>query len=202
MTGNVYDVNTPRPYHHGDLRRALIEAALEIVRTEGLEALSLREAARRAGVSAMAPYRHFADKAALITAVRGEILQMFFAPMAEADRAADPWDGLRGMGVAYVDFALDHPALFRLMLGAGPGEAPPAPCDPAAPPQSSFDLLQQRVRSLVPAEAVEVTVLSCWAFVHGLASLALDGQLQGDPRAAARQATAFFVEAVKARTKG
>ena len=69
MADDVYDVNTPRAYHHGDLRRALVEAGFEILEAEGREALTLRSVSDRTGVSKMAPYRHFADKAALLTAI-------------------------------------------------------------------------------------------------------------------------------------
>src|SRR5436190_24145857 len=96
-------------YHHGNLRPALLAGAAKILEKEGVTALSLREAARRAGVSHNAPYRHFADRDALLAALAAEGFQM----LGEAMRAHDG----REMGEAYVRFALAHPERFRLMFG-------------------------------------------------------------------------------------
>ena len=100
-------------YHHGDLRAAVLQAAGEILETEGLSGLSLREAARRAGVSHNAPYRHFADRESLLAALAAE----GFGLLAAAQREAAAKIGLRGMGEAYVRFALAHPERFQLMFG-------------------------------------------------------------------------------------
>src|SRR5215468_1280918 len=115
----MFTLSTPlekRPYHHGDLRHALVRSALEILSEAGVGGLSLRAAARRARVSAMAPYRHFADKEALLAAVAEygfrELATWLTAATATA---ADPRAGLAALGVAYVLFACDQPNLFKLM---------------------------------------------------------------------------------------
>ena len=117
----MFTLSTPseeRPYHHGDLRRALIRSALEVLSEAGVAGLSLRAATRRAKVSAMAPYRHFADKEALLAAVAEHGFQQLGARFATATAtAADPRAGLAALGVAYVLFARDEPSLFKLMFG-------------------------------------------------------------------------------------
>src|SRR5262245_65147086 len=100
-------------YHHGDLPPALLKAAGKILEKEGVGGLSLRELARRAGVSHNAPYRHFPDREALLAALAAE----GFAMLGSAQREAAAAAGLRGMGEAYVRFALAHPQRFRLMFG-------------------------------------------------------------------------------------
>jgi AcrR family transcriptional regulator len=107
-----------RPYHHGDLRQALVRSALEILSESGVGGLSLRAAARRARVSAMAPYRHFADKEALLAAVAEYGFRELAAQLTAATAtAADPRAGLAALGVAYVLFARDEPSLFKLIFG-------------------------------------------------------------------------------------
>src|SRR5262249_4551094 len=116
----MFTLSTPlekRPYHHGDLRQALVRAALEILSEAGVGGLSLRAAARRARVSAMAPYRHFADKEALLAAVAEYGLRELAAQLIAAPAtAADPRAGSAALGVAYVLFACDQPSLFKLMF--------------------------------------------------------------------------------------
>ena len=162
-------------YHHGDLRSALVEAGLAILAEGGdLGALSLREAARRAGVSAMAPYRHFADKDALLAAVATVGFERLAAALRAADAAASPVAALKAQGVAYVAFACARPSLFRLMFGAG---APAKADELATAANATFKLLADRVATVAPPhEAIDRT-LADWALVHGLAMLAVDGQL-------------------------
>src|ERR1700742_3950916 len=107
-----------RPYHHGDLRRVIVKAALEILReTQSLE-FSLRELARRAGVSHNAPYKHFADKRELLAAVSAVGFELLAKRMAEATKELhDPRDRLAAMARAYVHRGVDNPALYRLMFG-------------------------------------------------------------------------------------
>src|SRR5215467_9614279 len=117
----MFTLSTPlekRPYHHGDLRQALVRSALEILSEGGVGRLSLRAAARRARVSAMAPYRHFADKEALLAAVAEYGFRELATRLTAATAtAADPRAGLAALGVAYVLFACDQPNLFKLMFG-------------------------------------------------------------------------------------
>ena len=162
-------------YHHGALRKALIEAALAIL-DEGCDAgaLSLREAARRAGVSAMAPYRHFPDREALLAADAPVGFERLAATQREADRHPEPLEAVIAQGVAYVAFACAEPALFRLMFGAG---AVAKTGDLAAAAQISFKLLADRVTALVGPDAAELWTLRNWSLAHGLAALAVDRQL-------------------------
>src|SRR6202045_5242684 len=108
-------------YHHGDLQAALVRAAMGLLEEHGETALSLRAVARRAGVSPAAPYRHYADREALVSAVAA----LGYGELAERLAAAHPSpstpDQLASVAVAYVQFALDRPALFRIMFGE--------PCD-------------------------------------------------------------------------
>jgi AcrR family transcriptional regulator len=108
----------PKPYHHGDLRRVLIEAALRLAEEGGPQAVSVREAARRAGVSAGAPFRHFADRDALMTAVAEEAQRRF---REQIDRAltetssGDPLKRFRALGLAYLRWAMRNPAHFEII---------------------------------------------------------------------------------------
>ena len=167
--------STPKKtYHHGDLRDGLIAAALEALEEGGLAGLSLREAARRAGVSAMAPYRHFADKDALIAGVAAVGFQPFADIFRRADAGPAPHVALFAEGALYVAFACAQPALFRLMFGATSSNVKG---DLALAGESAYAVLATRVASLAkPSEAAAWT-LTCWSVVHGLAMLALDGKL-------------------------
>jgi AcrR family transcriptional regulator len=108
----------PKPYHHGDLRRVLIEAALALVEEGGVETVSVREAARRAGVSPGAPFRHFPSRMALMTAVAEEAQRRFRAEieaaMAEAP-GGDPLARFRALGIAYLRWAMRNPAHFEVI---------------------------------------------------------------------------------------
>jgi AcrR family transcriptional regulator len=103
----------PARYHHGDLRRALLDAALDAIARGGLEAVNLRDLARRLGVSPAAPYRHFPDRDALLVALTGEIAR------AQAAAPPDALSQYRAVGIAQVLFAVEHPAQFRAMFHPG-----------------------------------------------------------------------------------
>jgi AcrR family transcriptional regulator len=108
----------PKPYHHGDLRRVMIEAALGLAEEGGPQAVSVREAARRAGVSAGAPFRHFADRDALMTAVAEEAQRRFRAQIDRAlteTSAGDPLKRFRALGLAYLRWAMRNPAHFEII---------------------------------------------------------------------------------------
>src|SRR5882724_2604641 len=110
------------PYHHGDLRAACLRAARELLEADGSAGLSLRALARRAGVSPTAPYRHFANREALVSAIAAEGYRELAGRLAGAHPAPRTPADLATVAVAYVRFALDHPALFRVMFAE--------PCDP------------------------------------------------------------------------
>ncbi|HEY0756362.1 MAG TPA: TetR/AcrR family transcriptional regulator [Ktedonobacteraceae bacterium] len=112
------DRQKPKSYHHGDLRNALIQAGLELLAESGAEALDLRKVARRAGVSHAAPYRHFADKQALIAAINEEgfhwLAERIQATLREVPD--EPFEQLLGVALSYVRFAQEHPWLMREMF--------------------------------------------------------------------------------------
>lgn len=144
----------------------------------GATDLSLRAVARAAGVSAMAPYRHFSDKAALLGAVADHGFALLRDALEKADADADGSAALVGQGLAYVSFATGHQPLFRLMF-ANHGGAP----EPDGACDAAYAILARRVALLTPDDASAAT-LACWALVHGLATLALDGRLPLGPDAA------------------
>jgi AcrR family transcriptional regulator len=172
-----------RSYHHGNLRAALVEAALGLVTREGVEALTLRGTARLAGVSPAAPYRHFADKRALLAAVAEEGFRLLAAALrAAGGPGADPRERFRGRGRAYVAFATGHPSHFRVMFGRelADREAYPSLRQAAA---AAFDALVQGMADAQQAGVVREgdpreLGLTAWVAMHGLSTLLLDGRLQ------------------------
>jgi AcrR family transcriptional regulator len=161
-----------RSYHHGDLQAALIRTAGKMLEKEGVEALKLREVARRAGVSHNAPYRHFAEREALLAALAAE----GFGMLALAQRAAAASGGLRAMGEAYVQFALAHPQRFRLMFGGQISIAKHARLREVA--TKTFEGLSGALAASVPeARGAGDSSIAAWALVHGLAQLLLGGRI-------------------------
>jgi len=171
------------PYHHGNLCEVLLEKAVEVIRDDGIGALSLRAVARRAGVSHGAPAHHFGDKAGLLTALATRSMERFATTLSEASREAgdSELDRLRAIGRAYVRFAAENPAQFSIvtrfeLIRSGDAEF-------AASYQATFDLVKDAVcaaqregwrRSMDPT----ALVITCWSAVHGLATLYLDGVLE------------------------
>jgi AcrR family transcriptional regulator len=178
-----------RPYHHGDLRRALLQEAVRTIREEGVQALTLRAAGKRLGVSRTALYRHFTDKSALLAGVAREGFQRFRDDLlAEWRDAGGGLDGLARMGVAYVRFALSNPSHYRVMFG---GFSDLAAKDPEleAVAHAAFAVLVDALESLQASGEIiqgdrEQLAQYIWATVHGVAMLAIDGQLGPDPAAA------------------
>ena len=169
-----------RPYHHRDLRQALLRSALAILTESGVAGLSLRAAARRARVSAMAPYRHFADKDALLAAVAEHGFRELAGRLTAATAtAADPRAGLAAQGVAYVLFACDQPGLFKLMFGPTIEQKSGHPALDAAG-NACFNALRQAVEAakfINGDHDVSDVSLACWSLVHGLSALIVDGRL-------------------------
>jgi AcrR family transcriptional regulator len=160
------------PYHHGNLRQALLEAALIILARDGEAGLGLRDLARAVGVSAAAPYRHFDSRAALLEALAVTGFQRFTATM-EAVALKQPADPVAAMGKAYVLFALENANLFRLMFSPSVKKDGRPGLRMAA--DAAFDTLRHVVGG--DARAGRIRALAAWARVHGLAILLLDGQI-------------------------
>jgi AcrR family transcriptional regulator len=163
-----------RPYHHGDLSRALVEAASRLLAREGASALSLRAVAREAGVSAAAPYHHFKDKNELLAAVA----RLGFEQMGEAMHAAikdaeSPADRLNAVGVAYVSFARENTALYKVMYEAG-RDRDSRSVSPAE--SEGLALVMQSIRENAPPDAADIDVqlaqIAGWCAAHGLAEMA------------------------------
>jgi AcrR family transcriptional regulator len=167
-------------YHHGDLRAALIDAGLQLTRTGGPEALTIREATRRVGVSPNAAYRHFVDREALLEAVATEIQHRMTARMRTSVRRRGPTELLRAVGVGYIKFALDEPGWFAVaFFGATPSDE-----TAGAPP---YLALVEALDAMMDAGALspekrDGAEWPCWSAVHGFAELALHGPLRGMSR--------------------
>jgi AcrR family transcriptional regulator len=177
--------NHERPYHHGDLRRAIVKAAVEILReTQSLE-FSLRELARRADVSHNAPYKHFADKRQLLSAVSAAGFEMLTKRMArEIVHHGNDREQLFAMLRAYIDHGVENPALYSLMFGGyltGPNHGRPA--IELAEAEKTKALLAGVIVAGGLGRAIPDTnerkiagaILACWSLVHGLTLLLADG---------------------------
>jgi AcrR family transcriptional regulator len=171
-----------RPYHHGDLRSALLEHAGKILRAEGLEALTLRAVARAAGVSQTAPYRHFADRRALMAAIAAEGFGELHRAMGAAMSDGGGREGFKGIALAYVRFAVANPALYRVMFGPEVANTADLP-ELASASRGSLRFVQAGLEQLQAAGLVRagdaaVMAIACWAALHGTVSLILDGQAE------------------------
>jgi AcrR family transcriptional regulator len=169
-------------YHHGDLRRALVEAAFELVKEHGPAGITLREAARRAGVTHAAPYRHFADKEALLAALAEEGFVRLRGELEAGIAGVLPTELLETIGVLYVRFARAHPSQFRVMFGAEMGDKRRYPSLTEAD-QAVFDLLCNAIRAsqeagvVGPGNPARLGMMQ-WSMLHGVAALVVDGQME------------------------
>ena len=166
------------------LRPVLLRTALALLESDG-DVPSLRAVARAANVSAMAPYRHFEDKAALLAAVADRGFVLLGEALTAADAHADPREALYSQGIAFTRFARTHPALFGLMFGPNRGHAGSAAIAEAG------DVLERRASELAPDDSATAT-LACRALVQGLAVIEASGRLAHgeNPEAAIR----FFTD--------
>ena len=172
-------------YHHGHLRTALLEVATEMIAEAGIESVTMRALSERIGVSRTAPYRHFADKAALLAGVAEEgfkrLGQHLQAVMLQEE--VDILARFQQMGVAYIQFAVEHPTHYQLMFGreiANPEAYP----DLEATGKAVFDLLvmtvqQGQAENKIKAGDPRNLALVAWATVHGVSSLVINGQIRG-----------------------
>lgn len=172
-------------YHHGNLRQALLDAARELASEIGVDGFTLREVARRAGVSHAAPYHHFSDKATLVQALATTAFEQLTKAMLEAKlQHSEPLAALRATGMGYIKFALGFPTEFRFMFRRNLGIS-------SQPNASQSDQLQQvssaayqvlldailecQQAGLLTANDPQVMAMSAWSIVHGLSSIILDG---------------------------
>ena len=170
-----------KPYHHGNLRKALLEAAVRLIAEVGPTAFTLREVARRARVSHNAPYRHFRDRDDLMAAVAAQGFRELTRAMIEAAAGkSDALDRLKHAGLGYVTFALRRPEHFTVMFDA-PVSKRKHP-DSARAGEETFATLQGFVKScqdagqLTSGDLLEISLLA-WTMVHGIAKLAVTGRL-------------------------
>lgn len=179
---------TKSDYHHGDLRRALLKASLALIEVHGIDALSLREVAKYAGVSPGAPYHHFKSKRELLVTLAAEGFDALSHEMSIAHAKAPPDDPiaqLRVLGMVYIAFAQANPTAFRLMFRRGLvkfEDIPPrSDCDDTA---DSFTLLVSTIETVSKRlpKHIDARALVCaaWSLVHGAAELVVDGPLAED----------------------
>jgi AcrR family transcriptional regulator len=187
-----------KSYHHGNLREALLESAIRLIAEVGPAAFTLREVARRAGVSHNAPYRHFHDKDDLLAAVATEGFNELTAAMTTAAApVANPRDRLRQAGLAYVAFALRRPEHFTVMFEAPPSKHQPASAEEAS--KRAFATLLafvqqcQETRQLPPGDPLHFALLA-WTWVHGIAKLAITGRLPFRSRAKILEFAEFVID--------
>jgi AcrR family transcriptional regulator len=181
-------------YHHGDLRAACLRAAMELLEDDGAAGLSVRAVARRAGVSPGAPYRHYADRDALVSAVAAEGYRELAGYLSAAHPSPSTPEDLAAVAVAYVQFALEHRALFRTMFSD--------PCDGdsterVAATTAIAEYVGALVRRAFPGVDPDALSTALWAVVHGLAFLYLDGKLDtSTPQAVADRVRAAVLALV------
>jgi AcrR family transcriptional regulator len=172
-----------KPYHHGDLRRELLNAARELLEESNIAALSLRQVARRIGVSHTAPYRHFPDKESLLAGITTVSLENLTEQVAQAVELHpdDPAEQLKEAGLRYVQLALDNPQCTQLMFSGI------LPCDETYPELDdasgkAFDALKMMIEQGQSSGAfkqgdVELMALTAWSCMHGLSMLLISGDL-------------------------
>lgn len=181
-----------RPYHHGDLRAALVATALSLVDEVGIDGFSLREVSRRAGVSHAAAYNHFENKSALVAAIVHASFGRLREALVRAERRpASPIERLEHIGVAYIAFACSNPTEFRLMFR--PELYVKRETVQSFGPSVEIDayaVLERTVHAAIVAGAIvdgdaPTVALAAWSLVHGFATLVIDGP-NADLRTSAR----------------
>jgi AcrR family transcriptional regulator len=187
-----------KPYHHGDLSRALVDAALRLIERDGPAALSLRAVAREAGVSPAAPYHHFADKSELLDAVAHQGWEALNEEMRVALRdARTPGQKRTAMGVAYVRFAREHASLYRVM-GDCSRDSKSVKMVAHNDDDSAFASVRDTIRASAGANApdldIELATIAAWCAAHGLSEIA--GYRQFDHLKAELGGEEAFVQAV------
>lgn len=193
-------------YHHGDLRRALVDEAVRTIGRHGIEALTLRRIGGHLGVSRTALYRHFADKPSLLAAVGREGFRLLRETLIHAwEQHGRGREGFEAMGLAYVRFAVAHPSHYRVMFG-GFLESCAKDVEFVTEAKAAFQVLvdalvEQQQAGLVRPDDPLLLARMIWSLVHGISMLVIDGQLRGsDERGEAlnRYAIERIRDAIKA----
>jgi AcrR family transcriptional regulator len=198
-----------RKYHHGALRQALVDAAIKLLAEGGPSALTLTEAAKRVGVTAAAPYRHFSGRDDLMAELAKRGFELFGERIETAwdDGRPDAKAAMRRMGVAYLKFAREEPGLYSAMFGAVSALAAP---EPAAAADHALEILWRAVVAYLQhcgaaAQGARNLALQVWAMSHGVAMLSISGHLQPgnetDPAAVLDLGVTGLMEAAVARAK-
>lgn len=172
-------------YHHRDARAALTRAASELLESEGAASLSLRAIADRAGLSHQAPYNHFRDKQAMLAALAEIGFKRLSATLTTAAADKPGRLALAAAGEAYIDFAQDHPAMFRLMFSRELIDVSRHP-DAAAASDEAYAILTRIVQQLCAPAQTETVSLAAWSIVHGYATLCNETGLEPPGRAELR----------------
>ena len=186
----------PRSYHHGNLRRALLDEALSTIRTDGVEAVTLREIGAKLGVSRTALYRHFADKGALLAAVATEGFRTLREQLVAAWESDRGPAGFQAMGVAYIQFAVANSSHYRVMFSRFV-DSLPRETELVTEGEGAFHALVDAVAALqrsgyLRADDTLLMTRYVWGVVHGIAMLAIDGQV--DEPGAIERLTAYSLD--------
>jgi AcrR family transcriptional regulator len=189
----------PKPYHHGHLREALLQAAIQLIAEVGPAGFTLREVARRAGVSHNAPYRHFPQQKDLLAAVAAQGFRELNQAMLDAAKHhRNSVARLKRAGLAYVEFALERPEHFTVMFDVPPASTHDDPCDAQAAEQAFGTLLgfvkQCLDEGRLPAGDVHQLALLAWSMVHGIAKLATAKRLPFESKEDILKFARFVIE--------
>ncbi len=213
---NTKDAKVPRgTYHHGNLVEALVAAAIAIVEEKGVDNLSVREVAKKAGVSPGAPFRHFSSKAALLTAVAEQAIQRLAGSVGQALSVLaqdDPMEQLRAMGMGYIDWARLNPTHFQIVSSRTlidfHGSETLVAVNEALRLQLADIIRRAKDEGRMKASLdVEDVMLSARALVYGLARMYIDGhfpewKVSRPPEDAMRRALDLFIEGLRASPPG
>lgn len=188
-----------KPYHHGHLREALLEAAIRLIAEVGPDGFTLREVARRAGVSHNAPYRHFPEQKDLLAAVAAQGFRELNQAMRDAAKHhRDSVGRLKRAGLAYVKFALDRPEHFTVMFDVPPALKQDDPCDAEAAEQAFGTLLSLvkhcQEEGRLPGDDTHQFALLAWSMVHGIAKLATAKRLPFESKPDILKFAKFVIE--------
>ncbi len=189
-------------YHHGDLRRALLDEATRTIQTQGVESLTLRSVGDRLGVSRTALYRHFSDKQALLAAVGREGFHVLRVALVDTwEKNGRGRNGFEAMATAYVQFAMTHPSHYRVMFG-GFIESIAKDSELVREAEGAFQalvdaLVDQQNSGHVRRDDPILMARYIWAVVHGIAMLAIDGQLGCDAGESTEALKQYAVEQIR-----